>query len=599
MDIENFNYKNIRLLPNNPRYERIKNIDLLNINYGNKYNKYEIIKTLLDKEKYDFNNFLDLVESLSIGYSFALSTIFVIKGKDNFYYVIEGNRRIMSMNIMKNLEKYEIYLEAIFKNETKYEKLLNLLKATNSNKKLNFDNLKIIEIKNFKNEDDIWRIIYSRHIAGENKGKKQWSRIKYLIDIKDMLFEYKNKFKNDNLSEIREKLAYRFNKSSNSIASDLTSSLWVTDILVFYNENTKNKNYYDFSIYGKNEISSLEISRSVIKIQTTEKNYITFGKIFQIELNNKKWEVNIKNIKKDVLYNFLITNFKEENYTTRGWKEEKEDILYDFVMPYIDVNFKTNKTLNQEIIKAERKKENERTNLETKLVKFNENVKKWKQTREILMKNKEKLNLVKLGLLKIWKDNFFPLVENFSKMRLNNYPFLIAAIIIRSSLELLSTLVLINSKEVKKELLKIWNKLSEIEKKKWNFSFSNVDKILNNFLNNNNSENVKKDVLKNYNNRKIFEIIKKFISSKKINSLKIFELLEKEKIINLDKNNVKKIKFKIGYIDNMFGGNHNITNRIIHSYYYLDNANNVELALDSVSLQLDILNRIIKNLFLK
>ncbi|AQU77629.1 hypothetical protein DQW15_03255 [Mycoplasma capricolum subsp. capripneumoniae] len=57
-----------------------------------------------------------------------------------------------------------------------------------------------IDSEGVKNESENWKIIYTRH-AGENKGKKSWSKLKYFYDLKDIFLNFvsdkrENKFEN-------------------------------------------------------------------------------------------------------------------------------------------------------------------------------------------------------------------------------------------------------------------------------------------------------------------------------------------------------------------------------------------------------------------
>jgi hypothetical protein len=200
----------------------------------------------------------------------------------------------------------------------------------------------------------------------------------------------------------------------------------------------------------------------------------------------------------------------------------------------------------------------------------------------------EQIQGVKWGLFKIWKDNTAPLldIETINKL---DYPFLIASSVIRSTMELLATFVISESKTLRSKMIQIWEKLSSEELKE--FKIENDDKPITHFL----RENYIKEEIKKFNNRKLFEILKKYIVKNKLNSTEIFKILCNER--NLDKNdsNYKILKNHVGYIDNFLRGeNHSITNTIIHAYYYLENENNHLPAWSSLNSQLEILNNIIE-----
>ncbi|WP_338975610.1 hypothetical protein [Spiroplasma endosymbiont of Monopis laevigella] len=131
-------YTEIRLLPHNPRYTRSIEIDLLNINYGLNYDIYENIKKLLQYE----GEWDDLLEQLMLGYNAAMDQIFILEGKDQFFYSIEGNRRIMCMYLITEFDKYKTILEN-FSDKKNYSKVIKILQSP---EKPNFNKLNVTEV---------------------------------------------------------------------------------------------------------------------------------------------------------------------------------------------------------------------------------------------------------------------------------------------------------------------------------------------------------------------------------------------------------------------------------------------------------------------
>ncbi|SYV90602.1 Uncharacterised protein, partial [Metamycoplasma alkalescens] len=96
-----------------------------------------------------------MIEQLELGYNSALDQIFLITGKDDFYYVIEGNRRIMVMNLINDFEKYKDVLSK-FKNTKNFKKVFEKLEKNQGTGK--FDELDVVLLKTLENNDEneIW-----------------------------------------------------------------------------------------------------------------------------------------------------------------------------------------------------------------------------------------------------------------------------------------------------------------------------------------------------------------------------------------------------------------------------------------------------------
>ena len=91
-------FNKIRILNKNPRYVDISEIDFFSINTESYDFNKAAIQTL--KHEGDFSDFYDLIQQLIKGYNPAFDQIFTIS-TNNEYYVIEGNIRIIAMNIIK------------------------------------------------------------------------------------------------------------------------------------------------------------------------------------------------------------------------------------------------------------------------------------------------------------------------------------------------------------------------------------------------------------------------------------------------------------------------------------------------------------------
>ncbi|QED24928.1 hypothetical protein [Spiroplasma citri] len=149
------------------------------------------------------------------------------------------------------------------------------------------------------------------------------------------------------ISEIKTNLSYRFNKSKESLETDLSNSLWVTDVVYTYNQLDKNS---QININENSDnISALELARSTIKVEYDDE-LRTLSKLFGISVSVEKWMVTIQKISKEKLYLFLIINLKNGNYSIRGWNEEKAlYILYEFILENLDSSNNSTHTIRQEI----------------------------------------------------------------------------------------------------------------------------------------------------------------------------------------------------------------------------------------------------------
>ncbi|WP_339042090.1 hypothetical protein [Spiroplasma endosymbiont of Apeira syringaria] len=155
------------------------------------------------------------------------------------------------------------------------------------------------------------------------------------------------------------------------------------------------------------------------------------------------------------MYNFLVKNLKDENYSTRGWEGSKIFILYEFVIKYLEPSSIGSSTLRQEIELANQTPIHDRTLIQEQLIKYSNNVNFLKNIHKQLLDNKEKITDIKWGIFQIWKNNTKPLLDTL-KIKSENYPFLISSIVIRSSLELLSIFAILKSPKFRFKILEIW-----------------------------------------------------------------------------------------------------------------------------------------------
>lgn len=577
-NIQQFKVSEIRLLPNNPRYTLSSEIDIKNINFANDYNKASIIEKLLDHEG-DWKDLYELVKQLEVGFNKGLDQIFVVKGKDGFDYVVEGNRRIMVMNLINDFQEYRSTLEK-FKSITLYKKVVEKLEEIQSKRNFNEIEVSYLELEEEKDELDVWTIINTRH-AGENKGKRSWPRLKYLYDLKDTFKKYKN------MESVYTEISKIFNKSESSIKKDISSSLWVTDMINVYNQN-KPKEEKLVITKEFSGASSLELSLS-LKIKD-EFQEIRLKDIFNISLNIKDWEVNISTIDKKKLYIFLIDAVKAKQLTTRGWKEENISSLYSF----LGLAFTKEKTLGGEIEDAKKISENNRDKFQKILVKYDETSNKIIETqKQLLKKSESEINdKIKIALRKMWLHN--SIKSDYKNKTFSNFPFLIVSTLIRSTLELLSYYVISNSDNFYKLVVDICNKIKSNDDTKYNdlkeafqVAFTKKYRIPS-------RDKIQKSIYNKYKTNGIYHLFKEIYRSDFVKNNKMVEYLF-DTDTNISEIQKKKILSESSYIIGMFAGeNLKSPNYVIHTYHRLNESNEANLIFGSLTRQLDILHSIIR-----
>jgi uncharacterized protein (UPF0335 family) len=284
--------------------------------------------------------------------------------------------------------------------------------------------------------DEIWSIIFTRH-AGENKGKRGWTRALYFADLRDFYFIKKNKF--DKQTDVFKSLSRVFNKSFSSIQRDIRSALWVSEL---FKASEKNLTDRENQINFYEDISSLELCYSTIKLKIANQ-WITLQKVCQIEISIFEWNVKIKKINFNALSKFLLESIKQPDpyYTTRGWKNEYYYILNEFITSNIsdpDIKIENYKTI-QTVIK-EGKSKTIQTEIERQLIFLESNL-------ETVSDGINSVNSKQIGfdekisksIVKLWRDNIDPILDLFQQCQPNDFPFLIYASIVRSLEELIST----------------------------------------------------------------------------------------------------------------------------------------------------------------
>jgi hypothetical protein len=198
--IKEINIENIELMNTNPRYTIEFNKKTIRNEIDNtEYNELKIVEKLLKNED-NFENFYMLLNSLNKGFKGYIDQYpIVTKKKNNKYFVIEGNRRILCLKLIFNLITYKEFEEIIEKikpeiienfkfddeakntniKESEFNKNINEIYKILKNELLKSKSKKIFVTEyNFDldNEEkfnyqiqELIQIIYARHGSSENK----------------------------------------------------------------------------------------------------------------------------------------------------------------------------------------------------------------------------------------------------------------------------------------------------------------------------------------------------------------------------------------------------------------------------------------------
>ena len=348
MENKKIKLKEIKLCSKNPRYEPLKSVNdnLYNFFLSESKNSSDkdIIIDLLKNEG-NLNDFLSLIDNIAKnGFKDLESTIYTIEN-DGKYIVVEGNRRMsclkilrqdiklpifenISSNILYNNEDNDLITDDYIENEDEKSIKKNYLKIEEIVK--NFDNSTLdtdeIDVKIFdKDESDkIWNIIYLRNISGKQIGKREWSRSKYLLDILSFVEN----------GDLEEEIAKSLSKKKSSIIADIRQAKWIQLLLVQKSDD---------KIFDKDEMSKLQVSSLqtnfclgifdeaierleksfLIKAYDLDKSFvdkkITMLNILKID--NSNYKINLK-LNKEIsnfssIAKFIFKLFEEKKITTR------------------------------------------------------------------------------------------------------------------------------------------------------------------------------------------------------------------------------------------------------------------------------------------
>lgn len=377
----------VLLSEHNPRFTMLNSFDndlskfLITENIENKQEK--IFNKLLISEG-NFDDLLRLLQNIdNNGFNNKIEPIYLIENNNN-YIVAEGNRRTMCLKLINDgweLPEYEdIYVklssyeninsEELNDENDEYNSSKNIMKTYNKCKetieKIKIDKREFIvhyNLINLENKDELWNIIYDKHLTGERPGMRKWSRSKYFADLL-------NVFREGILIGDKQiiNIANNINREKDFIIADFKESQFIYSCIFFgnnYHKDEKYKGIINFQIQEILEkmieldrISALERTHSFNKIRTIlTQDVLKIDKInfeenyFEINFNKNNNRINFidKKINEAILLKFIYEKWLEKVITTRPVKN-KESLIIDLflLLKNLDIENKlSNKQLNE------------------------------------------------------------------------------------------------------------------------------------------------------------------------------------------------------------------------------------------------------------
>lgn len=487
----------LELLDYNPRYNDILKIEWNKIREkGSSMLEIDIALEILKYED-DFSSFKTLLKSISNGYNDGMDIIICMQTPKNKYVVIEGNRRLLALkmladekwakNVLDSLKSFytdddetlgsesdEDVFEANFETKniiSEINSLYNFLININIEKghpisfdlKITIQNI-IYENKKFS-EDEIRLLldmILSRSVSAPG-GKLKWPRFQTLANTLNVYkLNYSNLHKKD---DSIKKTAEYLNRSISSISKELEGATFIMNLI----ENYEGK----FEKYDWKKLKTSAIELSISQISLVSINGFTNLKEFlQISTNVEEGKVKIENSEYDIkkLSTFLIDNFLEFNYSTRGWKKDKnKKPLYDFVKIQISMEeslylLTKNKNHTHHELAKEITKQNET------IKNYIHNIKKEKipNVKEIHFSyEKSSLNILRKYYYRLLEQEVRILTYENSEVNLFNYPYYSLISIARNTYELLISYLFVEDKDIRNLLMQ------KLKNSEWFFNYYN------------------------------------------------------------------------------------------------------------------------------
>ena len=375
---------NVLFSENNPRFSRITDININFIDFLNQENRSqeEVIQTLISCEG-DFSDLLDLINSINDRGFIDRESIWIVKNsKNNKYTVAEGNRRLLCLKLLLKVINLPDYCELTniennYSNEKSFyqdEKDWNDNINTEKKKFENYEEIKKIISKSdftkkykkitfylIEKDDELWNIIYDKHLSGDKVGIRKWSRAKYFADL--IQWFGKTGFKKD--SKESEDILNKINRNPKDIENDFKEAQFIYACFYFglgeHDEGYKENeicylNHDDIldKICFSDRISALERTHSFNKVRLLLMKYLKIDDVQKFEDIYLKITFDDRNMIKFIdkkficrkLLNFLFKKWKQKEITTRPFKDE-DKILHEVWWILNNININTKLTSDQ------------------------------------------------------------------------------------------------------------------------------------------------------------------------------------------------------------------------------------------------------------
>lgn len=311
----------------NPRFN---NINKMNYDFVDKFTKMDknysleteinIIAELLND---DYNSFLELFHSISKKCYLPLHNhLYLIKNKEN-YIVIDGNRRVACIKLLKNYQKYYEYIDKYLKNNNNNKnsytkKLIELFEFINSQiiskdiSKFNIkDTLSTSEYELRSNNLDISNLIFAKNqTQKEQVGGLNWRIGKYYYDIWT-IFNNEKWFKTSDFEKINARIL--FNRFSKELYQDYKQSALIIQYLNSLKVSEKDLEYEIRNIKEVEHLTIKNINYLIKQILYSLNRKLKTEKYINLKFDETKRKyINLGVLDIDKIFYFINESIKKQ-----------------------------------------------------------------------------------------------------------------------------------------------------------------------------------------------------------------------------------------------------------------------------------------------
>nr|QWS78910.1 hypothetical protein [Mycoplasma anserisalpingitidis] len=311
----------------NPRFN---NINKMNYDFVDKFTKMDknysleteinIIAELLND---DYNSFLELFQSISKKCYLPLHNhLYLIKNKEN-YIVIDGNRRVACIKLLKNYQKYYEYIDKYLKNNNNNKnsytkKLTELFEFINSQiiskdiSKFNIkDTLSTSEYELRSNNLDISNLIFAKNQnQNEQVGGLNWRIGKYYYDIWT-IFNNEKWFKTSDFEKTDARIL--FNRFSKELYRDYKQSALIIQYLNSLKISEKDLEYEIRNIKEVEHLTIKNINYLIKQILYSLNRKLKTEKYINLKFDETKRKyINLGVLDIDKIFYFINESIKKQ-----------------------------------------------------------------------------------------------------------------------------------------------------------------------------------------------------------------------------------------------------------------------------------------------